>query len=266
MSDHSAPAMPSALPFADQVRVVGSEQPFRWLAAGWRDFRASGAVSLAHGAVFVLAGFVLTYGLVSAGLAYMIAPLVAGFMLVGPALTVGFYAISRELEAGRRPGFGDALWAWTANMAPLLGLGLMLVIFLVVWMRFAAMIFAICFPFTTLDIQALLNATLFTRDGITFLVVGSIVGAGMATIAFTLGAFSLPILLDRKVGIFQALVMSAVAVVLNARTMAVWAGLVVLFTAAGLACAYVGLVVILPLIGHATWHAYRAVIRPEAEA
>jgi uncharacterized membrane protein len=128
------------------------------------------------------------------------------------------------------------------------------------------MIFAICFPFTTLDMQALLNATLFTRDGITFLVVGSIVGAGMATIAFTLGAFSLPLLLDRKVGIFQALVMSAVAVVMNARTMAVWAGLVVLFTAAGLACAYVGLVVTLPLIGHATWHAYRAVIRPEVSA
>lgn len=265
MSDHSAPAVQSGLPFAEQIRVVGSEQPFRWLAAGWRDFRAAGPVSIAHGLVFVLAGFVLTYGLVVAGLAYMIAPLVAGFMLVGPALTVGFYAISRELEAGHKAGFGDALGAWRANMAPLLGLGLMLVIFLVVWMRFAAMIFAICFPFTTLDMQALLNATLFTRDGITFLVVGSIVGAGMATIAFTLGAFSLPILLDRKVGIFQALVMSAVAVVSNARTMAVWAGLVVLFTAAGLAFAYVGLVVTLPLIGHATWHAYRAVIRPEGE-
>lgn len=266
MSDHPAPAVPSALPFAEHVRVVGSEQPFRWLAAGWRDFRASGARSIAHGLVFVLAGFALTYGLVAIGMPYLIAPLIAGFMLVGPALTVGFYAISRELEAGRTPSFSDALGAWKANMAPLLGLGLMLVIFLVVWMRFAAMIFAICFPYTPLDVQSLLNAALFTRDGITFLVVGSIVGAGMATIAFTLGAFSLPILLDRKVGIFQALVMSAVAVVTNARTMAVWAGLVVLFTAAGLACAYVGLVVTLPLIGHASWHAYRAVFRPEGEA
>jgi uncharacterized membrane protein len=83
----------------------------------------------------------------------------------------------------------------------------------------------------------------------------------MATLAFTLGAFSLPLLLDRKVGILEAVATSAVAVVLNAKAMAVWAGLVVLFTAAGLAAGYVGLAITLPLIGHATWHAYRAVIR-----
>ena len=83
----------------------------------------------------------------------------------------------------------------------------------------------------------------------------------MATIAFAAGAFSLPLLLDRKVGILEAVATSAVAVVLNAKAMAVWAALVVLFTAAGLAAGYVGLAVTLPLIGHATWHAYRAVIR-----
>jgi uncharacterized membrane protein len=265
MSEHSAPALRSALPFAEQVRVVGSEQPFRWLAAGWRDSRAAGLVSLMHGLIFVLAGFALTYGLVAVGLTYLIAPLIAGFMLVGPALTVGFYAISRELEAGHAPRAADALGAWKANKAPLLGLGLMLVMFLVVWMRFAALIFAIFFPFAPLDVQALLNAALFTRDGITFLIVGSIVGAGMAGIAFTLGAFSLPLLLDRRVGLLQALVISAVAVVVNARTMAVWTALIVVFTAAGLACAYVGLAVTLPLVGHATWYAYRAVIRPEAD-
>ena len=83
----------------------------------------------------------------------------------------------------------------------------------------------------------------------------------MATLAFAFGAFSLPMLLDRNVGMLQAVMTSAVAVVLNAKTMAVWAGLVVLFTGAGLAAGYVGLAVTLPLIGHATWHAYRAVIR-----
>jgi len=266
MSEPLTAAPRSALPFAESVRIVGSDQPFRWLAAGWRDFRAAGPRSVAHGLIFVAAGFVLTYGLVAMDLAYLIAPLIAGFMLVGPALTVGFYAISRELEAGHAPGPATALAAWRENMAPLLGLGLMLVIFLVVWMRFAAMIFAISFPYTPLDVQSLLNAALFTREGITFLAVGSVVGAAMAGIAFTLGAFSLPLLLDRRISLFQALVMSAVAVVLNARAMAVWAGLIVLFTAAGLACAYVGLVVTLPLIGHATWHAYRAVFLPEGTA
>ncbi len=261
MPEQVHPAPRSALPFAEKVRLVGTDQPFLWLAAGWRDLRAAGLVSVAHGLIFVVAGLVLTLGLAAAGLTYLIAPLIAGFMLVAPALTVGFYAVSRDIEDGRRPTAAGALAAWRANAAPLLGIGLMQVIFLIVWMRFAAMIFAIFFPFTGLDVQALLNAALFTRDGNAFLVVGAVVGAGMATLAFTLGAFSLPLLLDRKVGIVEALVTSAVAVALNARTMAVWAGLIVVVTAAGLAAGFVGLAVTLPLIGHATWHAYRAVIR-----
>jgi len=262
VSDYQSPTIQSGLPFADKVRIVGTDEPFRWLTAGWRDFRAAGLISLAQGLVFVIAGFLLTVALVVAGLTYLIAPLVAGFMLVGPALTVGFQGVSRDREAGRKPSFAGAFLAWRTNPAPLLGLGLMLVLFLIVWMRLAAMIFAVSFPFTTLSVQSLLNATLFTMDGITFLTIGTIVGGVMASIAFAFGAFSLPLLLDRKIGLLEAIATSAVAVVLNARTMAVWAALIVLFTAAGLAAGYVGLAVTLPLIGHASWHAYRAVMRP----
>lgn len=262
MSDHQADAYRSPLPFADRVTLVGTDQPFRWLTAGWRDFRRAVPISLAHGMIFVAAGLVLTVGLALLDMVYLTAPLAVGFLLVGPVLTVGFYATSRALESGAPPGFAAALGAWRANPGPLLSLGLMQVIFLVVWMRFAAMIFAICFPSTTLSVQALLNAALFTKDGLTFLAVGSLVGAGMASLAFACGAFSLPYMLDRKVGALEAIATSAVAVILNIRAMAVWAALVVLFTAAGLAAGYVGLVVTLPLIGHATWHAYRAVLRP----
>jgi len=261
MSEDASPTQRSDLPFADKVRLVPPGQPRTWLVAGWRDFRAGGAISLAHGLLFVCAGVLLTEGLIFAGLAYLIAPLIAGFMLVGPALTVGFYAISRDLEDGLTPSFSGALAAWRANPAPLLGMGLLLVIFLIVWMRFAAMIFAIFFPFTGLDIPALVQATLLTTNGLTFLLVGTIVGAGMASIAFTVGAFSLPLLLDRRVGLFEALVTSAVAVVLNARAMVVWAFLVVLLTGIGFAAGFIGLAVTLPVVGHATWHAYRGVIR-----
>ena len=261
MSPQDTPALRSPLPFADRVIEVSTDQPFHWLAAGWRDFRAAGMVSVAHGLIFVFAGFVLTFGLIAADLIYLIGPMIVGFLLVGPALTVGFYATSRELEAGRPAPFSATRTAWRANTGPLLSLGLMQVLFLIVWMRFAALIFAISFPSTTLDPQAMLNATLFTRGGLIFLAIGSVVGAVMAGLAFMLGAFSLPLLLDRKVGVLEAVVTSAVAVVLNPRAMAVWAGLVMLFTAAGLAAGYIGLAVTLPLIGHATWHAYRAVIR-----
>jgi uncharacterized membrane protein len=261
MVENEMPPIRSALPFAERVRLVSTDQPFRWLAAGWQDLRAAPGASVAYGMIFVVAGFALSYLLVGAGLLYLVLPLIVGFMLVGPALTVGFYGISRDLEAGRRPSFKGAIVAWRANPGPLLGFGLALVCFLVVWMRFAALVFAICFPHSMLDVQSLLNAALFTEDGLIFLAVGTVVGGVMASIAFAAGAFSLPLLLDQKVGVLEALVTSVVAVVLNAPAMAVWAALVVVFAAAGLVLGYVGLVVTLPLLGHATWHAYRAVIR-----
>lgn len=262
MVENGMPATASALPYADRVRLVATEEPFRWLAAGWRDFRRGGIVSLAYGLIFVIAGFALSAGLFLLNVPYLLLPLVAGFLLVGPALTVGFYAVSRDIEQDRRPSLARALLAWRANRGPLLGLGLVLLAFLVVWMRLAALVFALSFPYAGFDVQRMLNATLFTADGLVFLALGSAVGAVLAAIAFAAGAFSLPLLLDRQTGIVEALVTSVVAVVLNARTMMVWAGLIVLFTAAGLATAYIGLAVTLPLAGHATWHAYRAVIRP----
>jgi uncharacterized membrane protein len=262
MSDSTErPFAQTGLPFAERVRAVGTDEPFRWLAAGWRDFRVAPRASLALGAIVVAAGFVLTFGLALAGYFYLTAPLLVGFLLVGPALTVGYYAISRDVEAGQAPSLGRALAAWRANAGPILCLGLALVAFLVLWMRFAALIFAIFFPYVMLDVQALVNATLFTVQGVSFLAVGTLVGGVMATIAFAAGAFSLPLMLDRRVGLLEALATSVVAVALNAKAMLVWAALVVLFTGAGVLAGYVGLAVTLPLLGHATWHAYRATIR-----
>lgn len=252
------------LPYGDRINLVSSDDPFKWLVAGWRDFRMSGIVSVAYGLIFAIAGLVLTGGLYLAGLAYLIAPMTAGFLLVGPALTVGLYAISRDLESGRRPSLARALTAWRANPARLLGLGLMLVLFLIVWIRLAVLTFAVSFPYETLSMEEIVTAALFTTQGNIFLLIGTVIGSVMATIAFVASVVALPMLLDSDVGILQALVTSVVAVVMNARVMALWATLIVLFTAAGLLIAYVGLAVSLPLIGHASWHAYRALIRPAA--
>lgn len=257
-----SPAPRRLLPYADRVNLVSSDEPFKWLVAGWRDVHRSGFVSIGYGSIFAFAGLALTAGLYIAGLAYLIAPLTAGFLLVGPALTVGLYAISRELEAGRRPSLAGALVAWRANPTRLLGLGLILVLFLIVWVRLAVLIFAISFPYETLSIKEMVTAALFTTEGNIFLLVGTLVGAVMATIAFAASVVSLPMLLDRNVDLLQGIVTSVVAVMMNARVMALWAVLIVIFTAVGLVTAYLGLAVTLPLIGHASWHAYRALIRP----
>jgi len=263
MSGEPVPAArPSALPYADRINVVDGRAPFRWLAAGWRDVRRSGFVSLGYGLIFVAAGLALTAGLFAVDLAYLIAPLTAGFLLVGPALTVGLYAISRDLEAGRRPSLPRALTAWRANPGRLVGLGLMLVLFLIVWIRLAVLTFAVSFPYEKLSVEEMASATLYTAQGNVFLLIGTAIGFVMATLVYVASVVSLPMLLDRDVDILQAVVTSTVAVILNARTLALWAVLIVLFTAVGLLTAYVGLTLTLPLIGHASWHAYRALIRP----
>ncbi len=254
----------SLLPFADRVRRVPADAPFRWLAAGWRDFRRSRGLSAAYTFLFVVAAFWLTAGLASTDLAYLMVPLGVGFMLIGPALTVGFYAISRDLEANRDPTLGSAYTAWRSNPEGLFGLGLAVLLFLTGWLICATLVLALAFPDAGFDWQDGLASTLFTAKGMSFLAFGTAVGTVLATIAFVAGAFSLPLLLDRREGLLEALATSATAVVLNARAMAVWAGLIVLMTAAGLASWYIGLCVTLPLVGHASWHAYRAVIRPDA--
>jgi uncharacterized membrane protein len=250
------------LPYEERVNAVSIDDTFRWLGAGWRDFKAGGRVSMGYGLIFALAGILLTVGLFLAGLEYLIAPMVSGFLLVGPALTVGFHAISRDLEKGDAPSMRRALGAWRANPGPLLGTGLALVLFMIVWARLAVMIFALSFPFTSLDAQSMLNAVLFSIQGYIFLAMGTAVGGVLAVLVFMAGVASLPLMLDERAGFLEAVVTSVVAVALNLRTMLFWAAIIVVITGAGLVAGYIGLAFTLPLIGHASWHAYRGLIKP----
>ena len=260
MSDTETPPS-GVLPYQDRVNTVTIDDTFQWLGAGWRDFMASGWVSISYGLIFVVAGILLTVGLFLAGLEYLIALLISGFLLVGPALTVGLQAISRDLEHGNPPSLYRALGSWRANPAPLLGTGLALVLFMIVWARLAVMIFALSFPYTSLEPQSILNAVLFSVEGYIFLAVGTAVGCVLAVLVFMAGVASLPIMLDEGAGFLEAVVTSVVAVALNFRTMLFWAMIIVVITGAGLTAGYIGLVLTLPLIGHASWHAYRGLIK-----
>jgi uncharacterized membrane protein len=249
--------------YADQVNRVASEQPFYWLGLGWRDFIAGPAASICYGLLFVIIGLILTLGLWRAGATYLVVPLASGFMLLGPALTLGFHAISRDLERGERPSLVRALLAWRTNMWPMLHAGLAMLCLFLLWIRLAQLIFALTFPRDGMDAQSLLNASVFTIDGLVFTALSVALGAIVAALVFCGGAFALPMLLDRRVSMHEALGTSFTAVMINLPTMVVWAAILVVLTAAGMAMCFIGLVVTLPLAGHAAWHAYRAVIRPE---
>jgi uncharacterized membrane protein len=242
------------------VRRVGVEQPWSWLTAGWRDLCAAPGASLAYGAVFVLVSFGLTLGLWLLDLAYLILPLAAGFLLVAPMLAVGLYEISRKLERGEQPRLADAARAWRRNTGGLAAMGLVLCLFMLAWIRLAFLIFALFFGTAEPNLAMLVNGIFFSLAGIPFLAVGAAVGGALAAVVFAIAVVAPPLLLDRDVGALTAMATSVAAVLRNWRLMIGWGALIVLFTAGGLATAYLGLAVTWPLIGHASWHAYRDLV------
>lgn len=245
------------LPHGARIRKVSTAAPFRWLLAGWQDFRAAKVLALSYGILFAGISLAITVGLALAEQGYLIAPMWGGFFIVGPALAVGMYQVSRMLERRETPGFAAAFMAWRRNGYHVMTAGAILMLFMMIWVRIAVIVFALTFPYVSLTFSAMLEQALFTTEGWGFLAFGTAVGAVFAAVAFTAGAISLPAMLDRKIDIFSAVTLSAVAVFRNPKPMAVWAAVIVTVTAAGIATAYIGLAVALPLVGFASWHAYR---------
>jgi uncharacterized membrane protein len=247
------------------VRKVELDRPWSWLAAGWRDLRAAPQVSIAYGVLFALAGYLITFGLWWSGLVYAVLPMVCGFLIVGPLLAVGLYEVSRRLGAGEPVSLAAAVTAWQRNSSQIALLGVALLLLLFAWLRLAAMIFMLFFGLEPPSFEHLFAQTFLNADALPFLIVGTLIGAALAALAFAISAISIPFLLDRpESNVFTAIATSVRAVKENPATMAFWAVLIVGFVGAGLVTLYLGLIVTLPLIGHATWHAYRDLVAHES--
>ena len=257
MSD-AVPVNPITMP---SIKKVDLDQPWRWLAAGWEDFRKAPGVSLPYGVAFAIAGYLVTAAIWFFDVFYLVLPLTAGFMLLGPLLGVGLYDTSRRLQRGEPVSFAQSLSAWRRN-APQIGLmSLALMLFLLAWIRLATIIFALFFSANPPRPEALyLLDVFFSAESIPFLIVGTLVGGVLAVAVFTISVISIPLLLDRDVNVITAIVASFEAVRQNFWTMMLWGWLIVLFVGAGLVTAYFGLILTLPLIGHASWHVYKAVV------
>jgi len=260
MSD-TVQASPLAMP---KIRKITADQPWRWLSAGWKDLWRAPTVSLSYGLLFAVGGYVLTAFIWVAEIFSLVLPMMAGFMLIAPILSVGLYDASRRIEDGRPVTLGSALTAWRANTSQIALMGLVLMLFLLAWLRFATLIFALFFgsspprpePLFLLDVFA-------SSSSLPFLAVGSAIGGVLAAAVFAISAVSIPLLLDRNVNVIMAIAASFEAVRQNFWPMALWAWLIAMFIGAGLVSAYLGLIVTLPLIGHATWYAYRDLIQWE---
>ena len=244
------------------VRKIDADQPWTWLSKGWHDLCRVPALSLPFGLVYTALGMAILALVAVYDVFYLTGPLMAGFMLVGPLAAVGLYQISRSLGRGERISLGEVLTAWRHNRLQIALMGLVLMLILLAWMRIAQLIFALFNAYTLPppDFLAFIDFLLATEQ-IPFLIFGTAVGGVIAAGVFAVSAISIPLLVDRPDrDVFQAIATSINAVNANFWPMALWAWLVALFIGVGLATGFLGLIITLPLIGHASWHAYEDLV------
>ena len=236
----------SAKPFTVPCRALDAGAPWRWLRAGWNDYRRAPGLSLLFGAVIMLASIGISAMAWSLGRFALLAALLSGFVYVAPLVGVGLYCVSRELEAGRRPVLRDS-FVLARRVAGQAGVyALAQVVVLLLWSRAGMMVNA----FVPVERDELWT-------WIEFLAIGSAAGSVFAALTFAMAAFSLPMIADRDVDMVTAGVSSVNAVLRNKATCALWAAIIVVLTALGFATACLGLVLVRPWLAYATWHAYR---------
>jgi uncharacterized membrane protein len=252
-------ARPSVVPLS-AVRLVPLDRPWTWLAAGWHDLARAPAISLSYGALIVAGSWALAGSLYLLDWIYLLLPMAAGFMFIAPILGVGLYDTSRRLEANAPASLATAIGAWRRNGEQLALLGLVLMLLHLVWVRVAQLLFALFFSAASPTWDNVVQVLLFSGPSLWFLGVGTVIGFVLAVVVFAIGAISIPMVHDRPVSAFTAIEISVTAVRRNWKPMALWAALIVIFTAAGIATLFVGLAITMPLIGHATWHAYRDLV------
>ena len=245
------------------VNRVTLDHPWQWLAKGWRDLTRAPRFSLAYGAVFALISTLLTLGLVYGQLFFLVPPLAAGFFLVAPLLGIGLYEISETLERGDEVEFCQAWRAWKRNEVHLAGMGVTLLLILVAWMLAANLVFALLFDRPVPTWPNFIPEVFLSGESPLFLVAGIGVGGLIAAFTFSITVVSVPLLMDRRIDLISAMQTSLQAVRQNWQPMTLWACLIVMFVGIGLATFYIGLIVAMPLVGHATWHAYRDLVEPQ---
>jgi uncharacterized membrane protein len=235
---------------------LSARDPFRWLTLGWQDFRRCPKVGLFYGACFFLMGHALWFVFQSAP-AYVLA-LSAGFLLMGPFLCLGIYDASRACEAGQRPSLRRSLAAWRPTKGTMALFAGVLLILEMLWGRASLVVFAV--TFNTMPSTEHLLAELLRLDNLEFLITYTVVGSVFAGLIFVSSAISIPMILDRQSDAISSALTSIRACLQNPGVMFLWGGLITLTVVLAMLPAFLGLLVAGPVLGHATWHAYRALV------
>jgi uncharacterized membrane protein len=250
VSSTDKPDATEALPFVAPCKQLDTFAALRWLRLGWQDLARAPRQSLTYGGVIVLLSWLVSALAYRFGDLAMLLSLASGFIFLGPILAIGMYSVSCQIQKGLKPKLGYCLREGRRHMSNELVFAVMLMIVFLIWARAASMVHVFFPPEEHPTLQ----------EQLVYFGIGTAVGSVFAGIVFAASAFSLPMIMDRKVDMVTAVVTSVNAVLRNKGAMAVWAALIVAAVGIGFATAFVGLAVLLPLIGHATWHAYQETI------
>jgi uncharacterized membrane protein len=256
-SAENLPSRSSALDI--RLRELRFVDPLTWLALGWKDYRRSPGIGLFYGVVFVVMGWAIAKVFEHAP-PYTVA-LSGGFLLVGPFLCLGIYRVSQRLEQGVKPEIADSVLAWQAKVSQLGIFGFVLLVLEMLWARATLVIFAVAFDGMP-DFKGSLLA-LLDPENLSFIIAWSALGAVFATLIFAFTVVSMPMILDRKTDAITAALTSFRLVFTQPGVMLFWGLLIAAITFIAMVPWFLGLLVAGPVIGHASWHAYRAAVIAE---
>jgi uncharacterized membrane protein len=254
-------AMPAAdlhepSPFTLPLRRLRWSDPLHWLALGWHDFRRCPGIGLFYGTAFALMGWALV-------LAFRHAPawtlaLSAGFLLMGPFLALGLYHASRALERGERPDLGDSLLAWEPHLGALAIFGVVLLVLEMLWARASLVVFALGFDRMP-DFKGSLLRLLDTEH-LGFIAAWLAVGGVFAGVIYAISVVAMPMILDRDVDAISAALVSLRLVLTQTAVMLWWGALITTIAVTAMLPFFLGLLLAGPVLGHASWHAYRQAV------
>lgn len=244
---------------APDIRTLELADIATALRLGLRDFRRKPLMGLGFAATYVIGGWLLYLFLFVAEQGWLAIPITVGFPLLGPFLAVGLYEVSRRLEAGQTEWqTSDILGViWRQRLRQLPSMAWVVIVYFLFWSFFAHMLFALFLGPSALTNVTTSYAYLLQPEGLQMLLVGTAFGAAFALVLFALTVVSLPLLLDREVDFVTAMITSVSVVKHNPFVMLTWAALIAGLTFAAMALALFGLLIVLPVLGHATWHIYR---------
>lgn len=270
--DRSTASQPASAPSVEHVPYVPPpseaplkeivslrlRDPFRWLLLGWRDLMAAKGISFFYGVCFFLMAVVL--GAVFRSKPEYAMTIASGCLLVGPFLAMGLYEVSRRREQGMTPELGASLTCWDAHIRSMGMLMLVLIVLELLWGRASLVVFAVFFntgmPSTTGVLRAVFNP-----DNWEFLAVYLVVGGVFAGLVYSVAVVSIPMILDRDTDAISASITSLQVVFGNTAVMLLWGALLTGLVVVALIPWGLGLLIVSPWLGHASWHAYRGSVR-----